>query len=197
MAAILATLLVWFISWGIDATDQTLLQQREQAAVEVEYTLFDLEQNDQLQANLSKASEIARSTAAGNGEALRRRLDEQQASLQSWNNAHTIVMWVKAPLPKTGETIEILNDKLVKATDLEGFSGEINDGRLESSEERAARRNRDVTEAQRRTRIQIDTEQRASAAYGNRSWWWSLGTSFLFQFVLVGIACWHFARRDL
>ncbi len=197
IAAILATLLVWFFSWGVDTADQALLQQREQAAVEVEYTQFDLEQNAQLQSSLREASEIARSTAAGNGDALQRRLDDQQASLSSWQTAHNIVMWVKTPLPKTGETIEILNDRLISATDLQGFSGEINDGRIERSEERAERMKRDVNDTRRREQMQIEGESRAGAAYSGRSWWWSLGTSFLFQAVLVAIACWMFARRDL
>jgi hypothetical protein len=33
-------------------------------------------------------------------------------------------------------------------------------------------------------------------ALNSRPLWWILGTSFAFEFVILGISCWIFCRRD-
>ena len=197
MAAILATLLVWFVTFGVDSADQAVLAQRERVAVEAEQTQATLDQNAQIQANLVDASTIARDTAFGNGQAIEAQLARDKASLANWTRAHDIVMWIKAPLPKTGETITLLSEAVTDAADLEGFFDTLEEGRIDATRRRANDRNRDVDAAVQRERAAVTGEERASERYAGRSWWWSLGTSFLFQGVLVCIACWIFARRDL
>ena len=197
VAAILATLLIWFVSWAVDVSDQGVLGQLMEQRVLVEDLEFDAKANAALQARLGNAGEIARATAAGNGQAITDRLSQRQAEADRWESAHDIIMMVKAPLPKTGETVAVLERRLIAAADLEDLADGFEAESIERSRARAERRERDPNEAADRARARQAGAARAEEAYKERSLGWSLGTSLLLQTVLVGLCCWRFARRDL
>lgn len=104
------------------------------------------------------------------------------ASLKNWSRG---IVVVKTILPKTTETIALLERVLVKELNLstgEGGPPADDDQNIRisnlSDEERAA--------------VQSRVQQSLRA----RSAWWILGTSLAFVGVLLTISCWIFARRD-
>ncbi len=197
IAAILITLLVWFLSWGVDTADQVILQQREQARELVTWRNGQLEFNREQAYKFRNASEVAQSAIVQNEEPLREAVARAEERYQSWWNTHRILMWVKAPLPKTGETLAVLRRQLVSAADLDSIGGDFDEERERRAIERAERRGEDVEEAVAEERAEEVGESEADKRYVNRPLWWSIGTSFAFQGVMLGIACIVFARRDL
>jgi ABC-type transport system involved in multi-copper enzyme maturation permease subunit len=196
IASILLTLLVWFLCWAINVTDQALLQQREQAAVMVEMREESLAFNREQAEKFSTAGQVMQDAIEADREPLERAVADAEGSYRTWARAHRIVMWVKAPLPKTGETLQVLNNKLVSAADLEVFGSDFEESR-QRAERRAERRGTDVDEELVRVEAFRLGQLRAEEAYKSRSLWWSLGTSLLFEAVLVSLAAFLFARRDL
>lgn len=99
-------------------------------------------------------------------------------TLRAWSGS---IFAVKTILPKTAETIDLLNRNLIADDALMGGEGE-NDPLVDPQSDidiDQTELNRNVTER-----------------YRERSIAWILGTSFVFEGVLLGLCCLIFARRD-
>ncbi len=83
------------------------------------------------------------------------------------------------------ETIALLERWLISMADLEAMS-EANPDRLETS----------IDEEGDLTLDQSEVELRAQEAMRSRSVWWVLGTSLIFECLVLGGAVFVFARRD-
>lgn len=108
-------------------------------------------------------------------------LENDRKDLRTLGVWSSSIFAVKTILPKTAETIDLLNRNLIADDALMGDEGEDepiidpqSDIDIDQSE-----LNRNVTER-----------------FRERSIAWILGTSFLFEGVLLGLCCWIFARRD-
>ena len=92
----------------------------------------------------------------------------------------------KSMVPKTGETIALLERWLISMADLEAMA--------EADEDRQRTRidpERGVFELD-----QQEVQLRAQEEIRSRPVWWVLGTSLIFEFVVLGLASLVFARRD-
>lgn len=108
-------------------------------------------------------------------------LENDRKDLRTLGVWSSSIFAVKTILPKTAETIDLLNRNLIADDALMGDESEDepiidpqSDIDIDQSE-----LNRNVTER-----------------FRERSIAWILGTSFLFEGVLLGLCCWIFARRD-
>jgi hypothetical protein len=109
---------------------------------------------------------------------------EQAESLDAWVGRLDAA---KTVLPKTSETIGLLERVLFSEADLrrlaeQGAGGGPVDVDVETEDDDFAVSQEGATRAQEELR--------------DRSLWWVLGTSLVFEAVVLGLCCWIFGRRD-
>lgn len=97
---------------------------------------------------------------------------------------HSLLFATKTVLPKTSETMELLQRSLVSATELENFIDN-------APEPQRRRQNRDDVRVS-----EVSVQKEVNRILRERSVGWVLGTSLLFEAVMVAIAAWLFCRRD-
>ena len=196
VAAILVTLLVWLLVFAVDQVDAGLLQAESVQELMVERYDGSIEFNrkalDRLPAaaidpSTKPARNILQETYANGLDEATRQREGAAASLDTLRNAHWWVFLIKAPLPKTAETVGVLDRVLLPEKEMEKSEQARNEGF-------ASRINND--DRRERQRTNMEASNRAVYAYRDRSLWWSLGTSALFEVVLLAFACWRFGRRD-
>jgi ABC-type transport system involved in multi-copper enzyme maturation permease subunit len=100
-----------------------------------------------------------------------------------WNLACRVVIGAKTALPKTGETTALLDRYLVKKMNIPAAE--------EEEDQNVAAIRRQLSAADRRK-----VQERIEEIYRTRNEWWILGTSLGFEALVLGAACWIFARRD-
>jgi hypothetical protein len=116
-------------------------------------------------------------------------LHRQEASVQ--NNLYDtgilyrIVYPVETVLPKTTETLELLERRLLAAANLPRLPDEL-DTPTTPGVPNFRQRRAEYQYAQ----ASVDQQLR------DRPLWWVLGTSIAFEAILVGAAAWTFCRRD-
>jgi ABC-type transport system involved in multi-copper enzyme maturation permease subunit len=113
---------------------------------------------------------------------------DTEATAQTLNNYHAITFAVKSILPKTSETMELLQRNLFKGDEFERFQDESAD------RGRGPGRMMTPVGAVRVSQRQVTTEVQKMVR--TRSVWWVLGTSLAFEAVVLGAACVIFCRRD-
>lgn len=174
IAALLLTLLVWFGLFLVNSAESTLMGLSAMPRMQIE--------------GAQKRLEVQRSRATPNEDRIRQ-LEEQiakaQASMANLERWHGWSLRVKSILPKTDETIDLLERRLVALTELPGPNEDDPEDRIEGlpigSGEAVSQR-----ELQRR----VLEERRARSAV------WILGTSLGFEALVVGLAALLFWRRD-
>ncbi len=203
VAAILVTLLMWMlVIFAVDAADQGILSAVQLQEVRRDSAQRSVEFNQALMARFGSMSPEQRDqntgykTAEAGLDASRSEFAAAEASLESWRRAHWWVLAVKAPLPKTAETMAVLQRKLIDSAELNAWRDELTQVQSDQAAERAAARDRDIEEARRRAEQSSTAAEQTESSYVNRSAWWSIGTSVAFEVVLLAIACWIFTRRD-
>jgi ABC-type transport system involved in multi-copper enzyme maturation permease subunit len=203
VAAILVTLLVWLlVIFSVDAADQGILNQLKGLEVRRENAQRSVELNERLMQRFASLPEEQKSQSAGYQtaqaglEKARTEISSADSSLGKWRTAHWWVMAIKAPLPKTSETMAVLQRKLIASAELDAFRDEMTRMQADQAAERARSRNRDEQEARQRVEQSTQAAEEFESSYVSRSAWWSLGTSVAFEAVLLAIACWIFVRRD-
>jgi hypothetical protein len=107
---------------------------------------------------------------------------DSQATWQYW---HRLAFGVKTALPKTSETIALLERWMISLAELPEQEDE-NEPPAAGALLSAPSHRVDPEEAQRRM-IEIVRD---------RSVWWVLGTSLAFEAVILLLAGWRFKRRD-
>ncbi len=114
------------------------------------------------------------------------RLEEAQKELPKAERWHKIFFGIKTVLPKTAETLGVLEREITSISDLQGIRGTDN-------ENSGVNLNEDDRE------LNINNEEfseRMAKAIRGRSLWWIIGTSLAFEAFVLGIASWIFVRRD-
>lgn len=201
IASLLLTLLVWFGLWSVNTTSGTLLVLRESATVGSERTerrVTRLEEAGRRQlATLEEEGKPLPGSAdqplpAGAADALeavvpalgkaRTEAREAAKAAATWRRATGIVDTIKAVLPKTDETIALLDRWMLTAADKRPFGGGTDAPAADTPPPFGAP-DREVIE-------------RAEKAVRSRSLAWVLGTSCLAEAAIFGLAAWLFCRRD-
>lgn len=227
LAAILLTVLFWVLCFVVNTTEQALFQFRAMQTTEQRENERLAREADAEIAHLRTRSGITNFFGMGERrvqarkEQNLRRAAEARERARKLNTAHRIVYGIATAVPKTGETIDLLNRKLFTEADeravLEGQRGA---GRTEepappdapvtaeaeaaatlpsatnpSEEDQAAEQER-KRDQEEREQIQLEAMAEAARAARSRSVPWILGTSIGFEVVVLALAAWVFCRRD-
>ncbi len=201
ITALILTLLFWFFIFLVHSTESALLFWKTQSETRVhgyETTIAKLE--NRIEENpLEKTTTRERVEGYNAQQVARVRLENAQSNLESAREQrdsavqyHGYALAAKTILPKTAETIGLLERWLIDAADLPAMSDDRQppvqiDMRIDEDGEMT----REMREAQQRiTAAEMQRELRS------RSVWWILGTSILFEAAVLALACWRFNRKD-
>jgi ABC-type transport system involved in multi-copper enzyme maturation permease subunit len=178
LAALLLTLLFWFMVWGLGVSENTLLLFRTMGEQGV--TMQDIQQVQEASRKAEKPSENETEPDAAPGPTSEKAASpekedtgeetEAKEAPRSLVLAHNIVYGVKTVLPKTSETIDLLERSLISMAELP---------EQPDQDERQARLGREMVETIR-----------------SRSVAWVVGTSLGFELVVLCWAALIFCRRD-
>ncbi len=196
IASLLLTLLVWFMIFGLHTTENTLLYFKTRKDMQVEKVqaqVLELEQEKSAFA----LEKVPKPTNEGDSSVVTEwrdetRLQERQRqkadaersakSIGRWHGFFHLGMTI---LPKTSETIDILERKLISDADLKEL------------------RDRDTKDFQGGgfpgDEIQVSekkVQERVQDTLRSRSVTWVIGTSVAFEAFLLGLATLIFCRRD-
>lgn len=190
ITALLLTVIFWMVLWA-SQTAETVLNQ---FVIQQEVTIDRFEEGivkdeEELLAMVEKSPDDFRI------ERKRERIDsmkediaearESFVQIEAWHQPTT---WVLAVMPKTGQTINLLNRWLNDDT---GFDiAAIMRGDMEVFE---GMKELDATTQHARGR---ETMRRLQEDYDGRSLWYVVGTSLLFEGIVLALASWIFVRRD-
>lgn len=192
IAALLLTILFWLLVFGVHATELLLLRTSITRQQEIERLDRSVARVEREIADLDAATQPASGPAripeadAAHRRFLQTRLEAAKQQREGVSNPfhtpHRIFLAVKTVLPKTSETVELLNRWLVRLADLPSAEPEEEQEQGRDAFGRSAR-NAAADEAVART-----IRQRSVA--------WVLGTSLAFEAVVLTLAAWVFCRRD-
>jgi ABC-type transport system involved in multi-copper enzyme maturation permease subunit len=191
VAALLITLLLWFAAFGVHLSEQMVLTVRESNAVQQERLQRDIQTMsatlDLYQKNASDPSQPLPKLGQDMQNRMMRqkkKLDEKAADGKSIQRWHLGIYAFKTVLPKTTETLQVLDRVLVSQADLD----QLKEGKPEPME--VSNGPDDVPTNMQAVADRVQDIQR------NRSIWWIIGTSLGFEAFILGIAAWMFCHRD-
>lgn len=204
VAALLLTLLFWFVVFIANAVDSNLTMFNAMAEQRFDNAVQRIETEERIQSDLE-----ARLADDPENERLGERLEASRQRLENFTTSRddaagsrdglapwrTGVFAAKTALPKTGETIELLNRWLVDAADLNGGmerDGEVGPLVDENGEPIPGA----MMDPDRFDPDDTDLGRRIREDYESRSVAWVIGTSLLFEAVILFIAGIAFVRRD-
>jgi ABC-type transport system involved in multi-copper enzyme maturation permease subunit len=166
VAALLLTLAFWFVIWGMSTAESTLLMFERMEKHGTSMTAVQMEQS----ANMTRAH----GHRVGPAAPADKKPEEEKAADESsvLSVAHNVAYDIKTVLPKTAETVELLERSLMKAAKLPEQPG---------------------GPAQRRMRA---AQQEMVDILRGRSIAWVVGTSLGFEGVVLCFAALIFCRRD-
>lgn len=226
IAAILVTCLFWLLSFAASYTEQGMFAYRsmqfaESRALERQARLLDAEIDaGRKSGSIVNAFGFRESLLRGRQEALQRRADEAAASGHSLDTAYRVVRGIATIVPKTGETINLLDRKLFSDEDLQQMRDEMADsGGMGGRQRRrpppplpppnvsttspttgpadqAVASAELARQVEQRRAAQMEAQEEADRLTRSRSISWVLGTSIAFEVVVLSIAAWVFCRRD-
>jgi ABC-type transport system involved in multi-copper enzyme maturation permease subunit len=225
IASLLLTLLVWFLTFAMNATDMIMLMQKEKARLSVDRHASVLAETRPkiaaLEAELAEARERVAAGAPAEDAPEVRRLESRigagnafvarieadapghARSLETLTKWHRLIFGVKTVLPKTTETTELLNRWLVDLADLPDV-GPSNSAEMDPDFAAlmggASPGDAKVDPPKPRS-VQVrdddpELNRVVQERIRERSVWWVIGTSLGFEAVCVGIAVLIFSRRD-
>ncbi len=203
IAALLLTLLFWFVLWAVHGTEIILLRAQlfdQQRAAHLDHQIANLQADlaDPTTMPTTRSSadpnapwwqrwlESAPVTRAGELAELNDLQKERDAITDRFGPAHRIVYLISQPLPKTAETIEILQRQLISRAELPAPEPEDDSAPEQPGRQGFRQRGRgnSVVNAQ----VDIALRQRDAAGI--------LGSSCAFEAVVLFLAVWLFCRRD-
>lgn len=201
IASLLLTMLFWSMIFVVNLGDSIMLQQREgwklqsqdrQSVIEpqIRFAETRLEQwrdegrpipgegDEPLPEDVTDVLEVVNPTLRQS----RERVEQAEEAVDTWTTWSSRVFALKTILPKTQETIALLERNLISDEELNRLMGTGNDD-FSADEDMPAMADPRATKA-------------VAEAMRERSILWILGTSFVFEGVLLAFCCWIFARRD-
>ncbi len=189
ITALLATMLFWFSLWAMQTTEGTLQQFRIKFEIEAENAENRIERLETRLAALEPDPTDAGKTLVRADFTLR--LETEQASLDTINEAAATMDFWHGPtevmmlvLPKTQLTVGLLSRWL---KDPDGFSiAAMMRGEMTGL----------GTSALIRDPVDVEMTRRLEKKLDGYSGWYIIGTSLLFEAVVLAAACVIFIRRD-
>lgn len=169
IASLLLTMLFWFFIFGINSGEAITMAGATANEISAEQSRADL-------AEATEAEDPIEVTGP-----LTEQLTLDESSLATWHLAHQIAYGLKAVLPKTDETIELLGRLLRDNAGMIVESQNENQGRIFGVSQRISQR---------------EFEKRLQQRRDARGYFWIIGTSLIFEFLVLWFACWRFSRRD-
>ncbi|MEM0983316.1 MAG: ABC transporter permease [Planctomycetota bacterium] len=203
IASLLVTLLFWFVLFLVNSADVILLQFRTQSEL-TEQRL--VERIERIESNTERgiigrvrreqgdeaadAYEVSDQELLETNPFLVRSREDLESTRADLYDPWGLVFWsdsittLKTVLPKTTETTALLERTLVDLNELDFGDLPEDDNALPSDEVEG------VSISARE--VNIATEE----ALRDRSTWWIVGTSLLFEAAVLGLGCLIFWRRD-
>lgn len=203
IASLLLTLLFWFVCFALNTTDALALQLREMNAVNIERLTTRISRAETSASNRILAERMVAAKEKGeepgpdvpptreeiekydtNLANLRKQMDEATKNRGKILFFSRSMVAAKTAFPKTNETIGLLERVLQKQMELPKRADDGNEELLSMANNRVSQADRKLV------------EERLKAALRGRNVWWVVGTSVMFEVVVLGIATWIFKRRD-
>jgi len=169
IASFLITMLFWLLVFGVNSGEQVTLAGRTALEISLGYSQEDLKEA----VDAGDPIEVT--------EPLQVMCDEDQESLDTWKSFHAWFFTAKTVLPKTGETIDLLERVLRERTGMEVGGPPERQEMMFGANQRISNR---------------EFGERLQETMDDRSVTWIIGTSLLFEFAVLGLVCWYFSRRD-
>lgn len=184
IAALMLTILFWFVIFLVDAGETTILTFKVMFERQREAQTFHLDK-EQSQLGSLKSIEQPDQAKIDSQNAvltnLQKEMESNSETQRRLETAHWVAYGIKTALPKTGETVGLLERWMIDLAELP---------KPESTQTEAPEdpfiNNADGAEFQR----EIAEELRG------RSVWWVIGTSVVFEVLVLSLASWIFIRRD-
>lgn len=202
IAALLLTILFWGAIFVANTGDSIMVAQREGAIVQLEDRQKDVEVQERFaQKRIEQYIEQGKPIPGQDGEPLsgsatdsmsalnptlttsRNRLADAEQAVVTWTLWSKRVFALKTVLPKTQETIALLGRRLISNEEMEKLMENRGDDNYSEDSGQPSFADPRVP-------------PRVEAVMRSRSMTWILGTSFAFEFLLLGIAIIIFVRRD-
>lgn len=197
MVAILVTILLWFGLFLVNQADGTMLvlragaevqaegaQERLDLAREMPPAEIDAKIEEIIQKSWMGADdplvEPLRAARDGDFGPMEADVDRAERSAAMWTKWSRLAFTVKTIFPKTGETIGLLERWLISLADLPSAEPEESDPMMANTGFGG--------DPAMQTRVMELSRERPV--------WWILGTSILFEIVMLSLAAWKFCRRD-
>ena len=215
--SLIATLVVWIGIFAVDTVESAvLLSLRTQSEVQVERLKRDIERvenpepvaaekaarpTDEGKGLLGRAADMFKPRAAPPSAAkLKGELVVAEKSKARWTKWHNGAFIAKTVLPKTSETTNLLARAILPESEMKKFRDTQVEQALKNQRTFRESRRKDGEAAEERDdrpdfgdpRVALEVERRLN----ERSVAWVIGTSLLFEGLLLSIACWVFSRRD-
>lgn len=181
IAALMLTLLFWFVIFIVHSAESSLMTFSLLFEKQAEALAFENERiNEQLQALRSDNQEDTEEKQKKETRLteLKDRIASNQKTSGYLATGHSISYAVKTVLPKTDETVGLLNRWLIDLAEL--------------PEVEQAESPQDPFSGGRVPGIEREIEERLR----KRSLFWIGGSSILFEIVVMSLAAWIFVRRD-
>lgn len=175
IASLLLTLLIWGAVVLVHGGETAILRARIWKQQEVARIQETVASRGASTSTEQGAEDLARQ---------RSELDEQRESLSTWRTAHRLTFALKTVLPKTTETMELLERSIIDWGELEGFR------EAATSSRRSRGRGNDRGFGSDQVNQELERTLRS------RSAWWVLGTSLGFEVAVLALGAWIFCRRD-
>jgi hypothetical protein len=187
LAALLLCIVFWFTIFSINLSHGILTQFHTEHTVSLEHAEADVEGTEQelrdIKAKNPDANPSAIETRLEMERSRRDAASEVVAKLDPWHTGSHIVVTV---LPKTSQTVGLLDRWLTEESDvnlIDILSGNV---ALDDSGQAQPRKNNQ----QREVEVRLLEEERS------RGLGWILGTSLIFEAIVLGLAAFFFVRRD-
>ena len=202
IASLLITMLLWFIIWIVNLGDGFMLAQREGSRLRAEDREAMVEKQTDLAEKLRDQRRQEGEPIPGEGDtpvpegfedpleainpSLRRartRLEDARETADSSARWAGRVIMLKTIFPKTQETVGLLERYLISQKELNELMGMSQPDEPENLDDMPPMADPRASE-------------RVAQILRARSLGWILGTSFAFEFIMLALCSWIFARRD-
>jgi ABC-type transport system involved in multi-copper enzyme maturation permease subunit len=186
LAALMLTLLAWFGIWAIDSADTAISSFRNR--LELQQAFLD-DRIDDLNKQIAKLNPADSSAALTRLESVRDTAVTQRKDADipsSLITAENVAYGIKTLVPKTRETIALLDRVLFQDQELQDASKHAPTPPTTSP---------DFPRRRGGQRFEARQAEQLKAARA-RPIWWILGTSLLFELACLALAARHFKTRD-
>jgi ABC-type transport system involved in multi-copper enzyme maturation permease subunit len=199
VAALLLTLLAWFLIWGVDKVDRTVLDFGQNLQMQHEFLSQQIEDIDQQMAAQSSGGAATRLSPEELAKLDSRRallIGERDASVtpSALITTQKVIFGIKSFVPKTRDTIVLLDRTLFADQELKDLAKQDDSAPAPAAPAPPARGMRGGRGGPRINSSSYFTSEIERDR--QRSVWWILGTSLAFEAGCLALAVWHFSTRD-